>query len=264
MGQTLLAAVTSGLALAGVLAVAGAGAGRVSRPVPHLGIGGLGAAMAVLAARLPLLVSPFRLFVVAVVAAAVGCAGGLLDRRARAVEAPVWPPALLAEVAVLGLALGLAGLLRPASAIDLPLGPLGGLSSMAAAVAACITGIVLAVVVGARPVARRELMVWAVAVAGTAVAVTLGAGGVAINGGVFVPAFGVPDVAGIALRAAAVGAVARLGTWRGIAAALALGLVESALRSLLSTGETALLPAILVLGWAVWRDGRQAPATAAA
>ena len=264
MGQTLLAAVVSGLALAGAIAVAGMGAGRVSRSVPHIGIGGLGAAVAVLAGRFPSLPGPLTLLAVAAAGAAVGCVACVLDRRAREVDAAVWPPALLPEVAVLGLALAIAGLLRPATAIELPLGPLGGLASTTGAVVACVTGVVLAAGVVVRPVTRRAMPGWAVAVGGTAVVVTLGAGLVATRGDVMVPAFGIPDVVGLALRAAAVGVFARHGFGPGLAAAGVLGVGESLLRSQLSTGEAALLPALAIIAWGVWRERHRLPGTAAA
>jgi hypothetical protein len=264
MGQTLLAAVTSGLALAGVIAVGGMAAGRFSRGVPHIGIGGLGAAAAVVAARLPNLQGPPKLLVVAVAGALAGGLGFLVDRRAREIDAAVWPPPLLAELAVLGLALGLVGLLRPSSAIELPLGPLGGLTSTWGALAACAVGLVFALLTVAGPIGRRALAGWALAAAGAAIAVALGAGSVVVRGEVVVPAFGVPDVAGLALRAAAVGVVARRGVWPGIGAALALGIGESLLRTQFSTGEAALVPTVAVLAWSVWSEGRRAPVTAAA
>ena len=264
MGQTLLAAVTSGFALAGVLAVAGTGAGRLSRRMPHIGVGAVGAAAAVIAARLTTAPAPVRLLAVVAAGAVAGCLACLLERRVREVDAPVWPPALLAEVAVLGLALGIAGLARPATALDLPLGPLGGLSTMMGSTIAGIAGITFALIATAAGIVRREMLLWAVVAGGTAAALAFGAGAVALQSEAIVATFGIPDVAGLALRAAAVGVFARRGLWPGILAALVLGVAESVARSQFSTGEAALLPAVAVLAWGVWQAGRRAPVTAAA
>jgi hypothetical protein len=91
---------------------------------------------------------------------------------------------------------------------------------------------------------------------------TLGAGAVAVRGEAVVPALAVPDVAGVALRAAAVGAFARNGLWQGVMAAVVLGMGESLLRSQLSTGEAALLPALLILAWSVWQTYGRTPVPA--
>lgn len=265
MGQTLLAAVASGLALAGALAVAGVAAGRFSVGMPSIALGGLGGAVAVLAGRLTSLPTPAAVVVLVAAGAAAGAGGFLLDRRARDVDAPAWPPVLLADVAVLGLALGIAALLRPLAAIELPLGPLGGLASTSGAVIACITGLVLAFVIGALPVGdRRNIVGWAAAVAATAVVVGLGSGSLSVRGEALVPAFGVPDVIGLSLRAAAVGVVARRRATAAVAAALVLGVGESVLRAELSLGEAALFPAVGVLAWGVWRAQREQPVVAAA
>ena len=253
MGQTLLAAMATGLALAGALAIAGVGAGRFGRGVPHIGLGGLGGAAAVVAGRLGDLPGPLLLLAVAGTGALLGCVACVLDRRAREVDAPVWPPALLPEAAVLGLALAVGGVLRPAAAIDLPLGPLGGLASTTGSVVAFIVGVGVAALASTQLLSRRAMPAWALVVAGTAVAVTLGAGGIAIRGEVLIPAIGMPDIVGLALRAAAVGVFARRGLWPGLAAALVLGGGEALLRSQLSTGEAALLPVLAVLAWSVWR-----------
>lgn len=171
---------------------------------------------------------------------------------------------LLPEVGLLGLALFVVGVLRPATAMELPLGPLGGLASTTGAIVACVAGIALAAAVTAGPVARRTMPGWALAVAGTAVVVSIGAGFVAVRGDVVVPVLGVPDVVGLALRAAAVGVFARHGVGPVIGAALVLGVGETLLRSQFSTGEAALLPALGILAWSVWSDARSTPETAAA
>jgi hypothetical protein len=260
MGQTLLAAVASGLALAGALAVAGIGAGRFVRATPAFGLPALGAAGAVLAGRLGALPTAPALVLVTVTGAVAGVLGFALDRRVRTLDAPVWPPALLPEVAVLALGLGLAAVARPLTAIELPLGPLGGLASTSGAVVACGVGIVLAFGVGALPVGdRRRVLGWAASAAATAVVVAVGSGAVAVRGEALVPAFGIPDVAGLALRAAAVGVLARHRAAYAVAAALVLGVGESILRSQLSTGEAALIPTLAILAWSVWRS-RDEPA----
>lgn len=263
MGQTLLAAVASGLALAGALAVAGVAAGRFSSGLPSLGLGGLGAAVAVLAGRVAGLPAAAGLLALAAAGAVVGATGFLLDRRARDVDAPAWPPALLPEVGVLGLALGLAALLRPVTAIELPLGPLGGLASTSGAVIACVAGLTLAFVIGALPSGdRRNLAGWAAAVAGTAVIVALGSGSLSVRGESLVPAFGIPDIVGLSLRAAAVGVLCRSRATYAVAAAVVLGVGESVLRAQFSTGEAALLPALAILAWGVWQS-REQPSVAA-
>ena len=263
MGQTLLAAATSGLALAGVLAVGGVAAARFGAPMPHLGVAGLGAGVAVIAGRLTSLPWPVAVAVVVLAGAVAGVLGGLIDRRARAVDAPVWPPALLPDVAVLALGVGVATLARPAAAIELPLGPLGGLASTGAAVAACGVGVAGALLLAALPVHRRRLPAWLLAGALTAAAMALGAGSVAIRGEALVPAFGIPDVIGVAVRAAAVGVVARWGTVAAIGAALALGVGESLLRTQLSLGDAAIVPALLVIAYGLWTTFRAPSAVAA-
>ena len=260
MGQTLLAAVASGLALAGVLAVAGTAAGRFSVGFPSIAVGGLGTAVAVLAARLTSLPTPAALVVLGAAGAGIGTAGFLLERRVRDVDAPAWPPVLLAEVAVLGLALGVAALLRPLAAIELPLGPLGGLASTSGAVIACISGVGLAFAVGALPSGdRRNLVGWAAGVAATAVVLAVGSGSLSVRGEALVPAFGVPDVIGVALRAAAVGVVGRDRASVAVVAALVLAVGESVLRAQWSMGEAAVLPALGVLGWGLWRCRHEQP-----
>ena len=260
MGQTLLAAVASGLALAGVLAVAGTAAARFERGMPHLGLAGVGVGVAVLAGRLANLRAPVALALVVVAAAAAGALAWFVDRRAREVDAPVWPPALLPDAAVLAIGLALAAFLRPPSAIELPLGPLGGLASNTAALVGFAIGIVAAIAVAVTLAGgRRQRLGWILAVGGTALAMAVGAGWVAIRGEMVVPAFGVPDVVGMSLRAAAVGVVGRRGVGAAIAAAVVLGVGESLLRAQLAWNEAAVLPALVVLAYGLWQTYRVAP-----
>ena len=256
MGQSLLAAVTSGLALAGVLAVGGVAAVRFGKHMPHLGVAGVGAGVAVVAGRLTALPWPLAVAVVAVAGAVAGIVAGLIDRRARAVDAPVWPPALLPDVAVLALGVAIATFARPAAAIELPLGPLGGLASTSGSIAAGVVGLVSAFVVAAVPAHRRRLPAWMLAVALAAVTMALGGGSLALRGEALVPAFGIPDVVGISLRAVAVGVLARKGTAAAVVAALVLGVGESVLRTQLALGDTAVVPALLVIAYGLWTTYR--------
>ena len=264
MGQSLLAAVTSGLALAGVLAVGGVAAGRLGTQMPHLGAAAVGAGVAVVAGRLTTLPWPLALALVALVGGAAGGCAGLVDRRARSVDAPVWPPPLLPDVAVLALGVAIATLARPAAAIELPLGPLGGLASSTGAIAAAVVGIGSALLVGAVPAHRRRLPVWVLAVALTAVTMAVGGGSLALRGEALVPAFGIPDVVGVAVRAVAVGVIARKGMAAAVAAALVLGVGESLLRSQWSLGDTAVVPALLVVAYGLWTTYRTPAAVAPA
>ena len=264
MGQTLLAAVTSGLALAGVLTVGGVAAARFATHMPHLGVAGVGAGVAVLAGRLTNLPWPLAMAVVAAAAGAAGIIAGLVDRRARAVDAPVWPPALLPDVAVLALGVAIATLARPAAAIELPLGPLGGLGSTTGAIAAGAVGFAGALLVAGVPGHRRRMPVWMLAVVLTAVAMALGGGSLALRGEALVPAFGIPDVVGVAVRAVAVGVIARKGTGAAVAAALVLGVGESLLRTQWSFGDAAVVPALLVVAYGLWHTYRKSAAVATA
>ena len=265
MGQTLLAAMASGLALAGVLAAGGTAAVRFSRGMPHLGVAAVGAGAAVVGSRLAAWPTPVALVAVALVAAAAGGVAWVVDRRARNVDAPVWPPALLPEVAVLAIGVCLAALLRPSSAIDLPVGPLGGLASTTGAVVAFGIGVAAALATAAvMSTGRRHLLGWILAVVGTACTLAMGAGWLSLRGAAVVPAFGIPDVIGLAVRAAAVGVVGRNGVVQTIAAALVLGVGEALLRSQLSWAETAALPAIAVVAWGLWRTYRGVHQAAAA
>ena len=252
MAQTLLAALTSGLALAGVLAVGGVAAARFGRGMPHLGVAAVGAGVAVLAGRLTTLPWPLTMLLVTVAGAAAGTAAYLVDRRSREVEAPVWPPVLLPDVAVLALGVAVATLARPSGAIELPLGPLGGLASTSGAVAAGVAGVVSAFVIAALPLRRRRMLVWSVAVGLTAATMALGAGSVAVRGEALVPAFGVPDIVGLSLRAAAVAVVGRRGAPAAVAAALVLGMGESLLRTQWSVGDAAVAPTLALLAYGLW------------
>lgn len=248
MGQTLQGATASGLALAGVLVIAGMAAARLGREFPHLGAGAVGAGAAVVAGRLIASHAVVRLAVVLLVAAAAGAAAWWVDRRIATSKSHWWPPTLLAEVGVVALAIGLASLLRLPTAVELPLGVLGGITGHLAAAIAAVVGLAAALAVGTRVLANTPpVLPWVVCAAGTAVAVAVGSGMLPLAGVPALPAFGIPDVVGIAVRAVAVGVVARRGLWWGVAAAVVLGFGESALRATWSLGDVALLAYLAVI-----------------
>ena len=95
-----------------------------------------------------------------------------------------------------------------------------------------------------------------------------------VTGEPLLPAFGMPDVVGIAVRAAAVGAAAQLLGGRNpsastahtawlIGAAVVLGLGESLARALTGATEVLVLPALAILLLAAWRTNDAAAEAAA-
>lgn len=262
MGQTLQAGVAPGLALAGLLAVAGIAAARFGRMLPHVGIGAVGVAVAAAAGRLTTLPT-WGLAVVLIAGGAVlGVIAAEVDARARAAQRPLWPPPLLADVAVLALAVGVGAIVRPPLAVDLPVGPLGGFPPLTEAVIALIIGVIGAVVI-TRPALRERPahLTWAIVAAVTAVIAVLGSGALALRAQAIAPVFAVVDVAGLGLRAAAVGVVARYGALWGVAAAVLIGVGEALLVNVATIANVGLVPTVLLLGVGLWDAGRRAQAT---
>ena len=262
MGQTLQAGVAPGLALAGLLAVAGIAAARFGGTLPHLGIGAVGVAVAAAAGRLTTMPTWGLAGALIVGAALLGVIAAEVDARAHGAEGPLWPPPLLADVAVLALAVGVGAILRPPLTVDLPVGPLGGFPPLTEAVVALIIGVAGAAVI-TRPALRDRPahLTWAIVAAVTAVVAVLGSGALALRAQAIAPVFAVVDVAGLGLRAAAVGVAARYGAVWGVAAAVLLGVGEALLVNVATVANIGLVPAVLLLGAGLWDAGRRAHAT---
>ena len=258
MGQTLQAGVAPGLALAGLLAVTGIAAARFGRAVPHLGIGAVGVAVAAAAGRMTTFPTAGMGLVLLAGGAALGVAAAVVDERAARGTQPLWPPALLPDVAVLGLALGVGSFLRPPLTVDLPVGPLGGFPPMTEAVLALLVGLVAAGVI-AHPAVRERpgWLTWAIVGGVTAVIAVLGSGALSLRAQAIAPVFAVVDIVGLALRAAAVGVVARYGALWGVAAAVLLGVGEALLLQA-PVAHVALLPTVLLLAAGLWVAARSA------
>lgn len=259
MEQTLQAGVAPGLALAGLLAVAGIAAARFGRTFPHVGIGAVGVAVAASAGRLT--TAPPWVLVAALIAggAVLGAVAAEVDARARSARRPLWPPPLLADVAVLALAIGVGALLRPPLTVDLPVGPLGGFPAMTEAVVALSIGLTgAAAIVRPAVIERSAHLTWAIVAAVTAAIAVLGSGALALRAQAIAPVFAVVDVAGLGLRAAAVGVVARYGALWGVGAALLIGVGEALLVNVLPVPNVGLLPAVLLLGLGLWDASRDA------
>jgi hypothetical protein len=263
MGQTLQAGVAPGLALAGLLAMAGIAAARFGRGVPHLGVGAVAVAVAAAAGRLTTVPTVVMAVVLIAGGAALGVVAAGVDERVRRPRRVLWPPPLLPDAAVLGLAVGVGAILRPPLTVDLPVGPLGGFPPVTEATIAGVVGLAGAVIISRPGVRDRpDAVTWAIVGAVGAVVAVLGSGALALRAQAIAPVFAVVDVAGLGLRAAAVGVVARYGTWWGIAAALVLGVGEALLINRVPTAHLALLPAVALLGAALWDRERRSPTTA--
>jgi hypothetical protein len=252
--------VLPGVALGGVLALAGAWS-RLARgaAIPHLGVGAVAGLAAILAARLVQAPLPVIALAAGLTGAVAGAAAGLLDRAVvRAATAPGAArhpvPGLLRDLAVLSALLALAGLLRPVTAVPLPFGPLGGRPGTVAAIAALVVGITGTILLGGAAVRALPVLArWAVAGGLVGLAAALAAGALSPAAGAFGGIVGLPDLPGLALRAAAVGLAARRGPTEAIAAGLALGVAEHVALTLAPLSGTALLPvtAVLVVGLGV-------------
>jgi hypothetical protein len=266
MDGTLTTALVHGLALGGVLAVAGTWS-RLARleGVPHLGVGGVAGVVAAVALRLAPM-SPWAALIAGLVL------GGVLGRAAlgppRRVAAGPFARQLvyLPDVAVLAALIALSIALRPATAIALPFGPLGGQPGTVAALLAMVGGIAGAVVIASRHVAGRRAARWALAGCALALPTVLASGALSAGPLLLSGIVGVPDTAGLALRAAGVGLLARRGVWAAIAAAAVLGVGEMALTTLRPGTGMGWLPATLALvtGVALLERDRRRLAGAAA
>ena len=261
MGQTLQAGVAPGLALAGLLAVTGIAAARCGRVLPHLGIGAVGVAVAAAAGRMTAAPTAVMALVLLVGGALLGVIAAAVDERAGRATQPLWPPALLPDVAVLALALGVGALLRPSLTVDLPVGPLGGFPPMTEAVVALAVGVVAAGVVAHPAVRERPAwLTWAIVGAVAAVIAVLGSGALSLRAQAIAPVFAMVDVVALGLRAAAVGVVARYGAVWGVGAALLLGVGEGLLLQA-PVAHVALLPTALLLAAGLWVSARSTAAT---
>lgn len=247
MGQTLQAGVAPGLALAGLLAVTGIAAARFGHGLPHLGVGGVGVAVAAAAGRMTTVSTAVLALLLLAGGALLGMAAAFVDERAARRTRPLWPPALLPDVAVMALALGVGALLRPPLTVDLPVGPLGGFPPMTEAIVALGLGLTAAGVVAHPAVRERPAwLTWAIVGAATAVIAVLGAGALALRAQAIAPVFAVVDIVALGLRAAAVGVVARYGAVWGVTTALLLGVGEALLLQA-PVAYVALLPTVILL-----------------
>lgn len=249
MGQTLQAGVASGLALAGFLAIAGIAAARFGRDLPHLGVGAVGLAVASSAGRLTTVHAAVMALILVGGGTVLGVVAATVDERIRTTTRSLWPPPLLADAAVLALAVGVAAILRPPLTVDLAVGPLGGFPPLPEAVAALVVGLAGAAVISSLGVRyRADVLTWAIVAAVVAVVAVLGSGALALRTQALAPVFAVVDVAGLSVRAAAVGVVARQGAVWGVTAALVLGVGEGLLTNSGVWPHVGLVPALLVLG----------------
>jgi hypothetical protein len=257
MDPGLAGALLPGAALGGVLALLGA-LSRLARgtALPHLGAGALAGVLALTAFRMATAPRGVLLLVTALAGGALALVAQALDRRVRRAA----QHRLLADLAVLAALLATAALLRPVTAVPLPFGPLGGQAVGVAAVLAAVVGcggallLALPRVAGLAPGLR-----WAVAGALAGVTVPLAAGALSADALAFGGITGLPDTAGLALRAAAVGLATRRDMTDAVAAGLVLGIAETGLARLLPVGGAAFVPVVaaLVVGLVVHaRDGR--------
>jgi hypothetical protein len=240
----VFAVLLPGLALGGALAAAAAWSrGARDGVIPHLGVGALGAVGIAAAGRLagagwlPALVA----------VAAVGCAGGLasrwLDAQVRSRAGLL--PDVSADLAVLAAAVVAASVLRPQTAVPLPLGLLGGQPGTAGGLAALAVGLAGVAALlhraasGLGPTVRWSLFGGLVSVTAVLASGAVGAGGLAA---LTLPP--VTDPGGLALRAGAA-ALAGRDPADAAAAGVGLGVAEAVLRSVDPLGGLALLPAAL-------------------
>jgi hypothetical protein len=255
MGDTVLEAARSGLALGGVLAVAAAWSRAAQRgALPHLGVGAVAGVAIMFANRASALPALVVIALVGVAGLVLGDLAARLDAWVR--DATRWPgrptPPLLADAAVLGAFLALTFALRPPLAVPFPFGPLGGRASLAPAVLALALGVAAAALVawGRLPATTGT---WRAAAAATAMAAALAGGAV---GSAAVGLGALPtmaDSAGLAFRAAAAALLGRAGPLHAGLAGLALGFGEGLLW--LVSPRLSILPAVLAatVGFALIR-----------
>lgn len=247
MDNGIVAALLPGIALGGVLALAGAWS-LLARgaDLPHLGVGALAGALALAAARVPLLPRPVVALLVVVLGAGLATLLAFIDRRGRRVRGG---SSLLPDLAVLAAVVAAASLLRPVTAIPLPFGPLGGQPGVLAALAAGILGAGGALGLSSPAVRRlRPVLRWSVAGALLGATVALAGGAASPSAAAFGSIVGLPDTVGLALRAAAVAFAARRGVADAVAAGMVLGIAELVLLRLVPLTGAALLPAVVALG----------------
>jgi hypothetical protein len=243
----VFAVLLPGLALGGTLAAAAAWS-RSARTgiIPHLGVGAVGAAGIAAAGRLTGAAWPATVLAVAVVGALAGWGARWLDRTVLA-RTTVLPP-VTADLAVLAAGVVTVGLLRPATAIPLPLGLLGGQPGTAGGLVALAVGAGGAAALlhpasaALGPTARWSIFGGLVSVCAALAAGAVGGGGL---GGLALPP--VTDPGGLALRTAAA-ALAGRDPADAAAAGLGLGIAEAVLRSVDPMGGLALLPAAIAGG----------------
>lgn len=262
MSETVAAHIAHGLALGGVLAIAGAWSLRAGGALPHLGVGAVAGVAVALGGRLALVPLWAAVVLVLLAGAACGRLAWSLDARVRSVAGR---PAVTADVAVLGAAVATVGLLVPVGAAPavyppltaavLPSGVpvLGGWPGLPGGVAALALGGAAvwllasswaSTATGERLGARR----WAAAGAALAGAVVLGGGAlVAGDAGARGAVLAAADPVGLAIRASAAALAGRGSTWRAAAAGLALGVAETLARVLDPTGAVVMLPAVAVV-----------------
>jgi hypothetical protein len=248
MDGTIGSALLHGLGLGGVLAVAGTWS-RLARldAAPHLGVGASAGVIAVAALRLAAwpawAVLPLCVLLGAMLGGAMSVVHGRASVRGRATGF-----AFLPDLAVLAALLAIATLLRPATAIALPFGPLGGQPGVVAAVLAAVIGAGCAFALASRRLPGRRSTRWALAGAGIAIPTVLASGALSAGPLLLSGIVGSPDTVGLALRAAAVALAARRGVWAAVVAGLVLGAAELTLLTLRPGTGLGWLPAVVVLG----------------
>jgi hypothetical protein len=249
MDGTLATALLHGLALGGVLAVTGAWS-RLARlgAAPHLGVGAVAGVVAVAGLRLAVW-SPWAALVICVLLGGLLGAGlSLLHARATTAGTARGYP-YLPDLAVLAGLIAMSVALRPPTAIALPFGPLGGQPGTGAALLAAATGGLGAFAIASRRVPAGRTARWAAAGAAVAVPTVLAAGALSAGPMLLSGIIGVPDTAGLALRATAVAFAARRGVWETVVAGLLLGVGEMVLTTLQPGSGLGWLPAVLALAF---------------
>lgn len=254
MDEAVTAVIVPGLALGGVLAVAACWS-RSARtgPLPHLAVGALAAVAVALGTRLDAAPAPLVFFLVVVAGGGMGRLARELDVRLPAGRAV---PVPLSDVALLGGAIAMVGVLTPVGlgvvAVG-PVGPLGGLPGTVGGLAAVVIGVGSAFVLVSARVAVRFASVltperrWGVAGGAVAASAVLASGALspfpAAPELVMIVA---ADPVGLALRTVAAAVAGRGEAGEAAAAGLGLGFVEALLRAVDPSGVTAVLPAVAV------------------
>lgn len=220
-----------GLGLGGVLALVGVWARLVhGRGLPHLGVGACAGVLAALGFRFAAAPAALGILGLVVLGGVLGAGLALVDGRARRAPVAGGGLALRGDVAVLALLLALAALARPAMSVALPFGPLGGWPGPAGSITAGLLGAGGAALLGMGVLAvRGRAARWALAGALLGATVGFASGTGLADGMALTGVAGVPDTAGLALRAFAVGLAARRGWVDGVVAGLVLGVGESLL-----------------------------------